>query len=217
MSKYLITGGGFGNKGAESMVYTAISKIRAVEPEAEITVVCFVDFTNIDKANFDRIKIVTASLKTRKRLNSRLKTCFDLLKRRKQTVQLYQELKSCDCVIDVSGFALSSYWSKTTNLKLLTTINMAKRFGKKVILMPQSFGPFDYKEKMNRLVISTLKKCDLIFAREKEGFELLAQQGLTNVALSADMVLQMNTPYDHIWKSLKPFTVAQNKAVMGGG
>lgn len=60
--------------------------------------------------------------------------------------------------------------------------------------MPQSFGPFEYKEekyKMLSMIEQDLSQADLIFAREKEGFDLLKNQfSVKRLRLSPDLVLQ---------------------------
>lgn len=63
-------------------------------------------------------------------------------------------------------------------------------------MMPQSFGSFDYpkdKEFLLPEIRELLKYPEVIFAREKEGYDMLIEQfGLTNVQLSTDLVLQNN-------------------------
>jgi colanic acid/amylovoran biosynthesis protein len=80
------------------------------------------------------------------------------------------------------------------NRKFLYYIEEAKRYSKKVILMPQSFGPFDYekdKDEMLTLIKRELNAADLVFAREVEGFTLLKESfGVSNLQISPDLVLQ---------------------------
>jgi colanic acid/amylovoran biosynthesis protein len=63
-------------------------------------------------------------------------------------------------------------------------------------MMPQSFGSFDYpkdKEFLLKEIAELLKYPNVIFAREKEGYQMLIKQfGLSNVRLSTDLVLQNN-------------------------
>ena len=81
-----------------------------------------------------------------------------------------------------------------SNLRLLRYVKDAKKNGAKVILMPQSFGPFNYKDQKSKIdhrITEVLPKADLVFARENEGKEFLENiYHLSNVEISLDTVLQ---------------------------
>ena len=46
--RYLITGAGFANKGAESMLYTLITEIKNRDENSKITVLCLHGFEKIN-------------------------------------------------------------------------------------------------------------------------------------------------------------------------
>ena len=82
---------------------------------------------------------------------------------------------------------------------------MAHRYGKPIILLPQSFGPFDYKGKKGLYLFERIKKdlkyVNLICAREKQGYDVLSKElHLTNVILSPDIVLQSKNSYFEKYK-----------------
>ncbi len=103
-------------------------------------------------------------------------------------------LSGADAILDASGYTLGSGWGKGGGRMLLQTIRIAKRYNKKIILMPQSFGPFDWGEEDDADFLKEVKEelsyCTKIYAREREGFECLKSLGLDNVELSADMVIR---------------------------
>lgn len=103
-------------------------------------------------------------------------------------------IESLDLILDVSGFNLSSLFSIKGNDYYLRTIFYAYKCGIPIILLPQSFGPFNYKKNNSKYIPGIHKIMQypkLIFAREKEGYDLLTKQlGLKNVCLSNDLVLQ---------------------------
>lgn len=103
-------------------------------------------------------------------------------------------LKNADAILDASGYTLGSGWGKGGGRLLLQTIRIAKRYNKPIILMPQSFGPFDWGEEDDaeflQEVTEELRYCTRIYAREREGYECLTSLGLDNVELSADMVIR---------------------------
>ena len=99
-----------------------------------------------------------------------------------------------DLVIDISGFALSDKIKDTYNKMLLNTIALSKKNNVPVILMPQSFGPFEkIKERDGSLekVRELMNYPEVIYAREKNGMTDLEETfELKNVKLSTDLVLQ---------------------------
>ncbi|MDZ7835035.1 MAG: polysaccharide pyruvyl transferase family protein [Alkalibacterium sp.] len=94
---------------------------------------------------------------------------------------------------DISGYALSSQFTANRSLDFLLRILTAKTHGIKMAIMPQSFGPFDYKGK-NKVIIDYLMKKTMpypvkIYAREQEGYNMLTEElGLSNVERTYDMV-----------------------------
>ena len=104
-------------------------------------------------------------------------------------------LREADAILDASGYTLGSGWSKQGGGMLLQTIKLARRYNKKIILMPQSFGPFDWDDgEDNAVFLKQVKEeltyCSKIYARETEGYECLLSLGLENVELSTDMVIR---------------------------
>ena len=103
-------------------------------------------------------------------------------------------IKEIDLIIDVSGFNIGKKWSVEIQESYLNNIRLAQKYDIPIIMMPQSFGNFDYPEDKKFLlkeIGELLKYPKIIFAREKEGYQMLTKQfGLKNVQLSTDLVLQ---------------------------
>ncbi len=103
-------------------------------------------------------------------------------------------LREADAILDASGYTLGSGWGKGGGRMLLQTIRIARNYNKKIILMPQSFGPFDWGDDDDAEFLKEVKEelsyCTRIYAREREGYECLKALGLDNVELSADMVIR---------------------------
>ncbi|WP_170462453.1 polysaccharide pyruvyl transferase family protein [Ruegeria arenilitoris] len=108
--------------------------------------------------------------------------------------EMEKALREADAVFDASGYTLGSGWSKKGGGLLLDTIRYAKRYNTKIVLMPQSFGPFDWDDDDNGAFLKEMKEeltyATKIYAREKEGFGCLKSLGLDNVELSTDMVVR---------------------------
>jgi colanic acid/amylovoran biosynthesis protein len=107
-----------------------------------------------------------------------------------ETEAIYQ---NCDAMIDISGYALGSNWSKRNNYRYLDHLEFAYEFHIPVYLMPQSFGPFDFGvdgQAINDRIRKLLPTVKVIFAREQEGYDALVNTyGLNNVRLAPDLVL----------------------------
>ena len=108
--------------------------------------------------------------------------------------EMENALRQADAIFDASGYTLGSGWPKRSGRTLLKTIKIARQYKKKIILMPQSFGPFDWGEKDDVYFLNQVKKeltyPSKIYAREREGYGCLVSLGLDNVELSTDMVIR---------------------------
>ena len=206
MKKYLITGGGFANKGAESMLYTLISELRA-HGDCDITVHVVHGFEFANHC-IPGIKFIPFSFKEREQILNpfvhlcnrvKLRLCKIFGLHCKNKLRLYRAIKNADIVIDISGYSLSSQWDYTASHHIPHTIEIAKKYGKQVILLPQSFGPFDFtkKHKLSKKYLKNiLGYADVIFCREEDGFEHMRNLGLTNIYKSSDIVIQSTKSSD---------------------
>lgn len=107
---------------------------------------------------------------------------------------LKELLASCDGVFDINGYAISSQFRNQRTLSILDSVDLFTGRGIPYYFMPQSFGPFAFREDrehMCKRLRETLPKAARIFAREQEGFRLLKELiGDGNLVESYDMVLQ---------------------------
>lgn len=208
MQNVLITGANFANKGAQAMLFTTVSEIRSRCPHANIyyttrehfSVSKRFRFTALDKYTFLNAFERKAGKKksfmffleaTKQALRSFLKRNCGALYSDYQYIPLIDNL---DLIFDVSGYNLSSAFSIDANEYYLKIIVCAHKCNIPIILLPQSFGPFDYGETRSPYIQNMRKILQyplLIFAREKSGYELLSKKcKLKNTMLSNDLVLQ---------------------------
>jgi len=208
--KVLITGAQFANKGAQSMLYSLVNELNSRYEAITIYYVPLDDYkkyapglyrfvvTYDDRAYLDWKHSAGQFLKRSARcaVNS-LRIAF---RGRDGGVARYSKvIGAIDALIDISGFALSDQFPRAINNRYLRYLEDAEKHGAKVILMPQSFGPFDYgagKDALEKKIRALLPRADLIFAREKEGKDLLERlYQLPDVRLSPDSVL-LASPLD---------------------
>lgn len=199
----LITGAQFHNKGAQSLLFTVMSELRSRYENVEIYYLPIDDCFQYEPENY-RFHLVFDDLayldyiRQGKDVSSSLYRCgkeiikWVLRHRTKKILRLSRVWPIVNAVVDVSGYALTSKFELRGTYRYIRHINMAKKRGIPVILMPQSFGPFEYSdEKVKLLLCDALNSADCIFAREAEGADALAGIGVDqNVKQSADLVLQ---------------------------
>ena len=167
---YLITGAQFENKGAQSMLFVAVSELRRKHPD------CDIYFLPVDAAEQYPDSIL-----------ARYK--FHILRNKTGIYsQIYDLLPQLKAVVDISGYALASKWNCTHFIHVLL---LAKNNQIPIYFMPQSYGPLDFTEEWDKRIYGGLAHASVIFTRERKGYDLLTQKyHLENCRMSKDLVLQ---------------------------
>ena len=162
----------FVNKGAELMLHAILQKMRERYPAA-----IFVMSPTLNSGSSPYIKRAELGLFQKAFLGrigamiSPLASTFAA-----SVLEKYGVIpeKDIDIVIDAAGFAYSDQWGVKNCRKLADACRRWKSQGKKVILLPQAFGPFALPQnKENIRVIAD--HCDLIFARDLISYEFLTK------------------------------------------
>ncbi|SPJ25222.1 polysaccharide pyruvyl transferase family protein [Palleronia abyssalis] len=204
MKKFIVTGIQMKNKGSQAMFLTLRHTLRSIYIDCEVigfsnkyhspetynfTLLPYDDFTRpvlnrrLHKVPFlaPSMTFLAGKLRKTEKWNGKI-------------AEMDRALRDADAIFDASGYTLGSGWPKGGGRMLLQTVRLAKRYNKKIILMPQSFGPFDWGENDDADFLKEIKDelsyCTKIYAREREGYECLTSLGLDNVELSADMVIR---------------------------
>ena len=188
MKKILITGGGFSNKGAEAMLNITLLKCFEKIPDPQFFIQVSGDIYEA------RVIQDLHKIKNYLNLNKNTKSKSFI----KKFLAQCKIISSVHLLIDISGFELTSKFDNYYSFRYLLRIVLSKLFKVPVIIMPQSFGPFDYKGFVGKLIKGFIKRYmsypDVVFARELEGYTYLKQIcPKCNIILSKDIVLQTNT------------------------
>lgn len=208
----LISGGEFFNKGAQAMTFITINELKKKFPKHEIVVLSERDYnrTPYEKRSYNFL------IRPNRIYTKRLYDPFDIWSQKyliKQSIaeDMIHILENTDFIIDISGYALSSQMSIEGSLEFLHRIYVAKYYGIKMFLLPQSFGPFDYKGTYSKriyfLLKTLLKYPKLVCAREYNGYSLLKKYCNNNLIKCNDIVLCNNNKIDlsNLYKEDIPF------------
>ena len=201
--KYIVvTGGQLYNKGAQAMVFITVDEIAKRYPGWEVVMLSDMDSKRDEEEKRQyQFQIqsypglfwgILAQGKAGRQLAAILG--------KKEVSRFVDLIRNAEALVDISGYALGSNWGYKRTLFYLMRVNVAKSLGTPVYLMPQSFGPFDYRGLLGGYVLRqigrTLHYPRIIMCREQKGYELLRQKyGLDNVIKTPDLVLQ-NTGVD---------------------
>lgn len=169
----------FVNKGAELMLHAILQYLKEQLPDAE-----FVMETShrSPKSKLDSLGIFEKARLKKKGFD--LTFLYQLSPKsvlRKKRMVLDQEISA---VLDASGFAYGDKWgAKKAAQRSGDPILTWRSQGKKVIFLPQAFGPFSsqsLQEQMKKIV----KNSDLVFARDDQSLEYLKALTPENSAIS---------------------------------
>lgn len=161
---------GFTNKGAAMMLVAAVQEIRRREPGARIVVA----------ANYSTPFEARARLGIWHRAEL-LKGGIDLLgplvgrlpARLRERYGFVTE-SEIDVVFDAAGFAYTDQWGIAAVLDLAKRAERWRKAGKRLVLLPQAFGPFATPG-MRAAMCRVADSADLIFARERVSYDYLTR------------------------------------------
>lgn len=164
----LVTGADIRNKGDELMLYAIRQKLSEMYPSVRIVRERW-NSTYEYKTSMGFYELLPPP----KGIKSRI--TYEILRRHQKPLGLVEE-KDLDIVIDAAGFAYTDEWNSPEVVEriLLEAEVHARRksHGAKVIMLPQSFGPF-----RNPTTIRAMKlmvdNSDLVYARDKSSYDFL--------------------------------------------
>ena len=160
------------NKGCEALGYSFVSLIKKNYPDKVEFYVFTNDELGLFPEYFDDI-------------------CFEKvpLKIKDFSFQMIKAMRKCDFIFDVTlGDSFSDIYSIDQCLSNIRFKFLAEIFGRKYILLPQTYGPFEDKKCRDRS-IHILNHADYIFCRDKKSMEYIRALGIksTHLQLTTDM------------------------------
>ncbi|NMB19082.1 MAG: polysaccharide pyruvyl transferase family protein, partial [Erysipelothrix sp.] len=199
----LITGGDLYNKGAQSMLFVTIDELSSRFPNHKIVVLSSRDYNrSAEELSQYNFTILPDMMKIRFYLAGGLYKLISMIRGidKDKMKNLENIFIKSEYVVDISGYALGSNWGFWHSLFYLIKIKTAKKYNIKAYILPQSFGPFNYRGVQNIIIKYFMKRYlkypSVIYTREKEGYDLLEKNfRLSNIKMSTDLVL-MNKSID---------------------
>lgn len=183
---FLIRSGGFLNKGSDMMRRATINQIRLFCPNAIIAVTHYVWYENPEECKNEGLVMMIGGL----RYEKIKKIVPEFILRKK-----YVTPKMVDVVLDVSGFTYGDAWASNEgdlNAEKLFWSHFTKS-DRKVILLPQAFGPFNNEWSKKTMEVA-YNASSVLYAREKVSMDILKKMfsGDHKILLAPDFTANLN-------------------------
>lgn len=222
MRYILITGINFNNKGAEAMMFHLWYYLQRRWPDKRVVALCKNSEQQLKKYK-EQYKLCTLSFYPADFFDAKgglygLAGRVRGIQSQRNSINLRKVLYNADLCVDASGFVFSSKFGFWDNYIWLKKIEFMKKFKIPVVIMPQSFGPFDYPKWSGWVLLKKAKKIlqypKRIYAREQAGFDMIKTYCLAeNLFLSPDLVLLgQNLNPKHFYKNLLLMKMYEIKA-----
>lgn len=196
MGNIIIAGGGLVNKGAQAMTLICICELKKRYPDHRMILLTWdaSEAARKKHAAYDLELLEVPPMKFSGAARNPLLRALYSLRYGKYFADIDEIYRNTDLLVDISGYALGSNWNPKVCNDYLDNLEFALAYDVPVVLLPQSFGPFEYTDEAGRAIDDRTRrlfpKIKKIFAREQEGYDaLVSRYGLTNVTLTRDMVL----------------------------
>lgn len=199
VKKIMIVGANFANKGSQARLYIVIDELRKRFNDCQIYYAHNDEQLDGSLYRFGKF-VFTKRTQAQVLKSSPLKNITKLFQKKDESASADKDvselISEMDLMIDVSEHTLSDKSNIADVEYYMNNIRIAKKFKIPMIIMPQSFGPFEFSvEDMD--VLGSLKDLlfypKVIYVREQFGYdELIGYFGLDNLRRSKDMLVTDN-------------------------
>ncbi|MEH6492909.1 polysaccharide pyruvyl transferase family protein [Halopseudomonas sp.] len=184
-----IKGIGIPNKGAELMLASILEALH--NSKEEIRFVVEPNSSYMSRSKYCLYQKASLTIKNKTYDLSKLFQVIPKKLRLKYGIIVDSEI---DVILDASGFAYGDQWGyQKAEQRLANRIGAWKKRGKKVILMPQAFGPFN-DSRLRSAALKILENADLVFARDKVSLRSLDEILPGKAVLSPDFTNAITPP-----------------------
>lgn len=158
---------GFTNKGAAMMLVAATQEVQARLPGSRVVVAANYSLPFEPRARlglWHRAELIKGRID--------IGRAVDLVPSKLRERYGFVTTAEIDVILDAAGFAYSDQWGLPASRDLAERSTVWKQKGKKLILLPQAFGPFKTPG-IADLMKRVADNADLIFARERQSYDYL--------------------------------------------
>lgn len=164
-----LIGGNFDNCGDHLMLIAATAALRCFQPQPRIVTSILGQSTYEQRAFLGLYQ----TLPTAKRLSMFSTFGVPVLRRYGHLFGIIPDEK-VDLFLDMSGYAYADRWGLEVIQNRFLYYQKLKRDGKKVVFLPQAFGPLE-QTASKKLMAKLLALADLVFARDSFSYKQLLQ------------------------------------------
>ena len=171
---YEVQGVEFVNKGAELMLHAIVQHLQQYDDRAIVA-------ANLERRYRNKTGRKQTNLQYLTWINNRIPNSGAIVNglaslipsplRRNLQLVLNQEI---DVLLDASGFSYTDRWGANYARRMADKLSRLKAEGKKIILLPQAFGPFENPE-VRAAIEVILSNSDLVFARDKVSYDYVKE------------------------------------------
>jgi polysaccharide pyruvyl transferase WcaK-like protein len=174
----------FRNKGAELMLLSAVQHLKSCGSIATAELRCG---SFQERANSGLWHLGWIYSEKIPWVGPMINTSISLLPRKLRNTFHFIRRRDVAAVLDASGFVLGDQRGTAAANYMGIRIRNWKKQGKKVILLPQAFGPFT-NSAIRELVMDILSNVDLVFARDEKSYQHISEVGgqLETIHISPD-------------------------------
>ena len=137
-------------------------------------------------------------------------------------IELFEKVKNfrdCDVIFVKGGGFIHThgeFYSPYLIWYSLFYLRLGQSLGKKVVILPNSFGPFDGPT-VKHQVIKALNNCDLIYAREQVSAQVLTNLIDKEISVKPDLgfYLQPTSDLDQVDKILSKYNLDASDQIIG--
>lgn len=104
-------------------------------------------------------------------------------------IKCYHSLDIYDAIIDVSGDTMGESYTFQNTIYHILYLNLFKNMNKKIILAPQSVGPFTYSKYFFKNIFRYVEK---IYVRDPLSYKYLQCLELENISMTGDLAFLLN-------------------------
>ncbi|MEM6350532.1 MAG: polysaccharide pyruvyl transferase family protein [Cyanobacteria bacterium P01_D01_bin.14] len=220
MTNFAIYGVNFFNKGAELMLHACRQQVYQWDKDNSLSAHLQIGSMKQRKqAGLDHLLWLypRERLSRKSRMANLFYSVLDLAAP-KQLLRKYDIVTDpeVDVILDASGFAFSDQWGALKTEMFARNCLRWKKQGKKIILLPQAFGPFT-ERRIQEAFKTVIDSIDLIFARDQVSYNYVKKLSphIGNLRLAPDFTnLLLGATPDYIDQLVGRPCIIPNKRML---